>query len=397
MPTMVQTGLQRWLTEGPACAGLTGPLHYGLVAHPPSIGPDGRHVLETARASAAGLPLRLFAPEHGLLGQEQDMETVGDAVDPWTGVEVVSLYGDDPSSLRPSAASLDGLDAIVVDLQDVGSRYYTFVYTMALVMEAARPLGLPVVVLDRPNPIGGNRIEGPVLEPGWESFVGRYPLPVRHAMTAGELARWFNQAQGIGCDLRVVDMTGWARSMSYGETGLPWVPPSPNMPALSTARVYPGGCLIEGTRLSEGRGTTLPFELIGAPGLDARALAEKLRAYELAGVVFRSAAFRPMFQKHHGQTCTGIQVIVSDAEAFRPFESYLAILAAARETAGDAFAWRNETYEFETDRLAIDLLFGNDWLRAGLESGTGLTELADRWQPGLEDFRRERKAFLAYR
>lgn len=394
---MVQTGLERWLTEGPGCANLVGPLRYGLVAHPPSIGRDGRHVLETAGASSAGLPVRLFAPEHGLWGHEQDMEGVGDSIDNWTGLPVVSLYGDDPSSLRPSAASLDALDAIVVDLQDVGTRYYTFVYTMAYVMEAARPLGLPVVVLDRPNPIGGNRVEGPVLEPGWESFVGRYPLPVRHGMTAGELARWFNEVHGIGCDLRVVEMTGWERSMTYEQTGLPWVPPSPNMPTLSTAAVYPGGCLIEGTRLSEGRGTTLPFELIGAPGLDARSLAGKLRALNLDGVVFRAASFRPMFQKHGGKVCTGIQVVVTDDTTFRPFTSYLAILAAARETAGAAFAWRTEAYEFETDRLAIDLLLGNDWLRAGLESGTDLAELAARWQPGLESFERERQAFLVYR
>jgi len=394
---MVQTGLQRWLTEGPACAGLSGTLRYGLVAHPPSIGSDGRHVLETAAAGAAGLPSRLFAPEHGLLGQEQDMETVGDAVDPWTGVEVVSLYGESPSSLRPAAASLSDLDAIVIDLQDVGARYYTFVYTTAYVMEAARPLGLPVVVLDRPNPIGGDRVEGPVLEAGWESFVGRYPLPVRHGMTAGELARWFNQTQGIGCDLRVVDMNGWTRSMHYEQTGLPWVPPSPNMPSQNTARVYPGGCLIEGTRLSEGRGTTLPFELIGAPDLDSRALANRLRASALDGVLFRSAAFRPMFQKHAGRTCHGVQLIVTDDRAFRPFEVYLAVLAAARETAGDAFAWRTEAYEFETERLAIDLLFGNDWIRGGLESGAALSALADRWQPGLERFCRERETFLAYR
>ena len=394
---MVQTGLERWLTEGPACAALARPLRYGLVAHPSSVSVDGRHVLETCGATSAGLPVRLFAPEHGLLGREQDMETVADTVDPWTGVEVVSLYGDDPSRQRPAEASLADLDAIVVDLQDVGSRYYTFVYTMAYVMEAARPLGLPVVVLDRPNPIGGNRVEGPVLEPGWESFVGRYPLPVRHGMTAGELARWFNQSQGIGCDLRVVDMKGWSRSMSYERTGLPWVPPSPNMPALSTACVYPGGCLIEGTQLSEGRGTTLPFELVGAPDLDSRALAERLRGFELAGVAFRAAAFRPMFQKHSGKTCTGIQVIVTEGATFRPFETYVAILAAVRDSAGDAFAWRTETYEFESSRLAIDLLFGNDWLRAGLESGADVAELKRRWQPGLERFISERSEFLAYR
>ncbi len=393
---MVQTGLERWLEQGPSCAGLTTPLRYGLVGHPSSVGPGGLHVLETAASSAAGLPARLFAPEHGLWGHEQDMESVADATDGWTGLPVVSLYGEDAASLRPTRESLGGLDAIVVDLQDVGSRYYTFVYTMAYVMEAARPLDLPVVVLDRPNPIGGERVEGPVLEPGWESFVGRYPLPVRHGMTAGELARWFNETQSIACDLRVVPMTGWTRSMDFEATGLPWVPPSPNMPAPGTARVYPGGCLIEGTLLSEGRGTTLPFELVGAPGLDARRLANALRDRSLPGVAFRAAAFRPMFQKHAGRGCTGVQVIVTDDARFKPFETYVAILNDAREIAGDAFAWRTETYEFERDRLAIDLLCGNDWLRAGIEAGKDVGELAERWRPGLERFKEERRAFLTY-
>ncbi|NIM02472.1 MAG: DUF1343 domain-containing protein [Acidobacteria bacterium] len=394
---MVRTGLQRWLTEGPACAGLGDSPRYGLVAHPATIDTAGRHVLEIAGSSAPGLPTRLFAPEHGLWGREQDMESVGEVVDPWTGIPVISLYGEDASSLRPSAETLEGLDAVVVDLQDIGSRYYTFIYTMAYVMEAAAPTGLPVVVLDRPNPIGGMRVEGPVLEPGWESFVGRYPLPVRHGMTAGELARWFNDTQDIGCDLRVVEMTGWERSMEFERTGLPWVPPSPNMPAVRTARVYPGGCLIEGTRLSEGRGTTLPFELVGSPTLDARSLAGRLREREAPGVAFRATAFRPMFQKHTGETCHGVHVIVTDDATFQPFETYLAILAVARESAGDDFAWRTEAYEFEVDRLAIDLLCGTDWIRAGLESGVEVRELTQRWQPGLDRFRREREAFLLYR
>jgi uncharacterized protein YbbC (DUF1343 family) len=192
-------------------------------------------------------------------------------------------------------------------------------------------------------------------------------------------------------------MAGWERSMSFEQTALPWVPPSPNMPAPRTARVYPGGCLIEGTRLSEGRGTTLPFELVGAPGLDARSLCRKLRTVGLEGVVFRAASFRPQFQKHAGSTCTGAQVIVVNDEVFRPFECYLAILAAAREVGGNVFGWRTETYEFESERLAIDLLFGNDWLRSGLEDGIAWRELADRWRPDLERFLRKRDAFLIYR
>jgi len=397
MPVMVVTGLERWLAEGPGCAGLDGALRYGFVAHPCSIDARAHHALELLAGSPAGAPARLFAPEHGLWGHEQDMETVGDAVDDWTGLPVVSLYGSDPATLRPTPESLAGLDAVVVDLQDIGSRYYTFIYTMAYVMEAAGEAGLPVVVLDRPNPIGGDRVEGPVLEPGQESFVGRYPLPVRHGMTSGELARLFNGAFGIDCDLRVVEMSGWARWMGFNDTGLPWVPPSPNMPALSTARVYPGGCLIEGTLLSEGRGTTLPFELVGAPGLDAPALARRLRDARIQGAEFRAASFRPMFQKHAGESCTGVQVIVSDGRAFRPFAAYVALLSAIRETGPAQFAWRTETYEFESDRLAIDLLFGNDWLRRGVENGVPVDELAERWAGGLEIFKAKREEFLAYR
>ena len=394
---MVQTGLERWLADGPSCAGLAKKPRYGLLAHPASIDHRGRHSLESLAAAAPGLPSRLFAPEHGLWGHEQDMESVGDAVDPWTGLPVVSLYGTQAGSLRPSPETLDGLDAIVVDLQDVGSRYYTFIYTMAYAMEAAEAAGIPVIVLDRPNPIGGEAVEGPVLEPGWESFVGRYPIPVRHGMTAGELARLFNDAFRIGCDLRVVQMSGWTRGMDFEDTGLPWVPPSPNMPAMSTARIYPGGCLIEGTRLSEGRGTTLPFELVGAPGLDARALAERLRRDAGDGTVFRAASFRPMFQKHAGVACAGIQVIVTDRRRFRPFECYLAILAAVREIDEQSCAWRTETYEFESERLAIDLLFGNGWLREGLETGVAVEDLAARWNAGLEKFRGLREAHLIYR
>ena len=222
--------------------------------------------------------MRLFAPEHGLWGHEQDMEAVADQTDPVSGLPIVSLYGQDAASLEVRAEHLEGLDAIVCDLQDVGTRFYTYVYTVSYVMEAAARSGLPVVVLDRPNPLGGIAVEGPVLDPQLASFVGRYPIPVRHGMTVGELAGLFNDAFGIGCELHVVRMAGWQREMSFEQCGLPWVPPSPNMPAVSTAVVYPGGCLVEGTNLSEARGTTLPFELVGAPWIDGARLAERLRA-----------------------------------------------------------------------------------------------------------------------
>ncbi len=324
------------------------------------------------------------------------MEAVPETSDPGSGLPVVSLYGRTASSLRPRPEHLDGLDAIVWDLQDVGSRYYTFVYTLSHVMEAAAAVRIPVVVLDRPNPIGGTGIEGPVLDPSLASFVGRYPVPVRHGMTAGELAGLFHGAFGIDCDLRVVPMHGYRRWMHFEDTGLPWVAPSPNMPAVATARVYPGGCLIEGTNLSEGRGTTRPFELVGAPWLDGRRLAATLAAESLPGALFRGASFRPMFHKHAGKVCDGVQVHVSDRETFRPFATYLALLREARLLSPDSFDWRREPYEFESSRLAIDLLLGVPGLREALERGEELRAMEASWLPALREFERLRRRFLLY-
>ncbi len=393
--TRVETGLDVLLGEGPAIAGLAPGSRLGILLHPASVTRFGEHLVELWAERSDLDAVRLFSPEHGIWGEAQDMEAVGHAVEPTLGVPVVSLYGDDEASLRPATADLDGLDAVVCDLQDVGSRYYTFVYTMAHVMEACRDAGLPCVVLDRPNPIDGLTLEGPPLDPGLTSFVGRYPLPVRHGMTPGELARLFNERYGVGCDLRVVPMAGWSRGMAFAQTGLPWVPPSPNMPSCSTARVYPGGCLVEGTNLSEGRGTTLPFELVGAPWLDAGALTRTLREERLPGVAFRQAAFRPQFQKHAGAVCRGVQVLVRDPEVFLPFRTYLALLRAAIRQ-GDPFDWRRERYEFVDDRLAIDLLLGVPWLRDELGGNVPWIELERRWEADLESFREERAPFLLY-
>ena len=324
------------------------------------------------------------------------MEPVAAGSDPLTGLPVFSLYGADPSSLRPRTEDLEGLDAILCDLQDVGSRYYTFVYTMAHVMEAAAATGLPVVVLDRPNPIGGVAVEGPVLEPPLASFVGRYPLPVRHGMTPGELARLFNEAFEIRCDLRVVPMRGWTRRMHFDGTGLPWVAPSPNMPTPATAEVYPGGCLVEGTNLSEGRGTTRPFELVGAPWLAAPPLAEVLAREAPVGALYRATSFRPSFHKHAGESCRGIQIHVVDRAAFRPFATYLILLREARRLAPATFDWRREPYEFERDRLAIDLLLGRAGLRPLLEAGATLAEMESSWTRDLEAFLELRGNFLLY-
>jgi uncharacterized protein YbbC (DUF1343 family) len=390
----VVTGLDRWLSGEvrPLAPGA----RLGLLAHAASIDARGRHVLE--RLGGAGGPgvVRLFAPEHGLWGHEQDMEPVRTTVERTTGLPVISLYGATPESLRPSAADLAGLDAVVCDLQDVGARYYTFVYTLSHVMEAARDCGVAVVVLDRPNPLGGRVLEGPLLDPALRSFVGRYPLPVRHGMTVGELARLFNGDFGIGCDLHVVAMRGWERGMRFEDTRLPWVPPSPNMPTPATARVYPGGCLVEGTNLSEGRGTTTPFELVGAPWLAGERLAAALRALALEGALFRAASFRPMFQKHAARPCAGVQVIVDDPACFRPFATYLAVIGAARRLAPEAFAWRTEAYEFETTRPAIDLLLGREDLRPLLEQGAPLEEIEGLWRDDLAAFADLRRPHLLY-
>jgi uncharacterized protein YbbC (DUF1343 family) len=365
-----------------------------MLVHAASIDRAGRHAADLVRDRTPLDVVRLFAPEHGIQGEAQDMEPVGDGAP--GGAEVISLYGDRPESLRPDRKHLADLDAVICDLQDVGSRYYTFVYTISYVMEAAREAGIPVVVLDRPNPIGGSRLEGPVLDPALASFVGRYPLPVRHGMTPGELAAMFREEWGVACDLRVVPLRGWDRAAEFDRTGLPWVPPSPNMPTLQTARVYPGGCLVEGTNLSEGRGTTTPFEVVGAPWIDPAALVRALDAAGLPGVAFRAARFRPMFQKHRGASCGGVQVLITDAERFEPFLCYLGLIREIRSLAPEPFDWRREPYEFEVDRLAIDLLLGRPELRAMIDNGATPNEMRATWSDDLARFAARRQPFLLY-
>jgi len=396
----VRTGLEIFLDPAGNAAGLPRGARLGIVAHPASIDAGGRHLVDRLAGDARFRTVRLFAPEHGIRGEAQDMESVSEGADRATGLPVISLYGESEATLRPAARHLDGLDALVYDLQDVGSRYYTFVTTMSYLMDAAREATLPLIVLDRPNPIGGREVEGPVLSSEMASFVGRFPIPVRHGMSSGELAGLFNEAFGLRCDLRVVPAAGWRREMHYEDTGLPWVLPSPNMPTPDTARVYPGGCLVEGTNLSEGRGTTRPFELIGAPWIDARALADACAsagdAEGLDGALFRAAHFRPTFQKHSGHSCGGLQVHVTSRDRFRPFATYLVVLREAARLAPDLFRWRTERYEFVSDRLAIDLLLGRTDLRPMIEAGAPLAEMEAAWRDDLAAFLSTRSRFLLY-
>jgi uncharacterized protein YbbC (DUF1343 family) len=393
MEPRVRTGLEVLATRH--WAPLRG-LRVGLVCHPASVDGQLRHAADLL-AAAPGVELAaLFGPEHGFLGQAQDLVGVGDGHDPRSALRVASLYGPTSASLRPTAEQLRGLDALVIDLQDVGSRYYTFQATMLFCQEAAATHGMKTVVLDRPNPLGGTAVEGPALRPGYESFVGTHPLPTRHGLTVGELARLYAKERGLAGELEVIPCEGWRRAMDFDATGLPWVLPSPNMPTVDTAFVYPGQCLLEGTNLSEGRGTTRPFELCGAPWVEPRQLAERLRREQLPGVLFRPAWFQPTFHKFAGQACGGVQPHLTDRRTFQPVRTGLALLAAVREQSGGAFHWRTEPYEFVADRPAIDLLFGSDRERRGLEAGVPAAELARAWEADEAAFRQRRREFLLY-
>jgi uncharacterized protein YbbC (DUF1343 family) len=390
----VATGLDVWAAE--RFSALKG-LSVGVIANPTSV--DGRmvHIADHLRF-ADGVALgALFGPEHGLRADAQDMIGVHSGLDPRTGVPVHTLYGPDFESLTPRSEHLDELDALIFDVQDVGSRYYTFAATMLYAMTSAAKLGLRFFVLDRPNPIGGERVEGPTLKPGFESFVGPHPVSIRHGMTIGELARLFRAEGSIDLDLTVVPCQGWKRSMSWSETGRHWVLPSPNMPTPDTALVYPGGCLIEGTDLSEGRGTTRPFELWGAPWLDPDPLAEPAPWTE--GLLPRPCAFRPTFHKHAGQTCFGVQPHVEDLSTFAPVWFYTAMLAQARAQRPDLFAWRRTPYEFVVDPIAIDLLYGSDRERLLIESSPSKDDLLDLralWAVEEAEFRERRAPHLLY-
>ena len=385
----VRLGSDRLIASG-ALAGR----RVGVVANPASIDHAFRHVIDRV-ASAPGVTLAaIFGPQHGFRADLQDnMIESPHARDATRRVPVYSLYSE---TRIPTPEMLRGLDVLVVDLQDIGARIYTFMYTMANCLRAAARDGLPIVVCDRPNPIGGVGVEGPMLEPGFESFVGQFPIPMRHGLTMGELARLFNEAFHLGARLEVVPMEGWRREMYWDATGLPWVMPSPNMPTLDTAIVYPGAVLFEGTQLSEGRGTTRPFELLGAPWIDAESFADGLNALQLEGVVFRPVVFEPTFHKHAHQACGGAQAHVTDRHSFCPVLAGVAELAAFYQASPDRFAWRQPPYEYEHDKMPIDILAGSDALRKQIEGGVAPREIAASWEDGERTFGELAREFLMY-
>jgi uncharacterized protein YbbC (DUF1343 family) len=373
-----------------------GKARVGLVANPTAVDRRFRHAIDLLHAHSDVDLRMLFGPEHGIRGEAQYMVGVTDGRDPATGLPEISLYGTTFASLSPGREQLAGLDALLFDIQDVGARYYTYAATMALCMRAAAAAGVKVVVLDRPNPIGGLQIEGGGLEPGLENFCGLYPVPQRHAMTVGELARLYNTTFGIGCELEVIRCEGWQRRQYFEETGLPWVMPSPNMPTPDTAIVYPGLCLLEATNVSEGRGTTRPFELVGAPFVDGRALAAELDSYELAGAAFRPCVFQPTFDKHAGKACGAVQIHVTDRGVFDSYRTGLAVLVAVKKLAPADFAWRKTAYEFRDDVPAIDLLTGKPGVRAAIDAGRGLDAVAAAAHGGLDRYEAGRASALLY-
>jgi len=363
----------------------------GIVCNPASIDGQFRHVVD--RAIAGGVRVgAIFGPQHGFRSDlQENMIESPHGKDRRRCIPVYSLYSE---TREPTREMLAGLDALVIDLQDVGTRIYTYIYTMANCLRAAERHGLPVIVCDRPNPIGGEAVEGPVLEAGYESFVGQFPIPMRHGMTIGELARLFNEQFGIGAKLEVVAMQGWSRSQYADETGLPWVLPSPNIPTLDSAIVYPGTVLFEGTNISEGRGTTRPFELLGAPWGDPETIAGTLNGLGLPGVHFRPALFEPTFHKHANVACGGCQVHVTDRRTFRPVETGIAVIDAFAAAGSPPFAWRDPPYEYEATKPPIDILYGSARLRDRHRARLG--ELARSWTEAVAAFETLRRTFLLY-
>ena len=366
----------------------------GLICNQSSVDHHLRHAADLLHEHGGINLTTLFGPQHGIRGEVQDnMVETAHSLDQKTGIPIYSLYSE---TREPTPEMLDNVDVLVFDMQDVGCRIYTFIYTLANCMRAAKRYGKKVVVCDRPNPITGEMVAGTVLEPEYASFVGQFPIATRHGMTVSELALMFNEHFGIGCDLENVLMEGWSREQWLDETDAPWVMPSPNMPTLETATVFPGTVHLEGTQLSEGRGTTRPFELIGAPYIAAEEYARQLEGFGLSGVHFRPCGFQPTFQKHAGSNCGGVQIHVLERQEFEPVIVGVAAVKAAYDLYTDHFRWKEPPYEYEHDKNPLDVISGTDRLRASIESHESLENIASIWLAGLAEFKQTRSRYLLY-
>jgi uncharacterized protein YbbC (DUF1343 family) len=369
----------------------------GIISNPASVDHNLRHIVDLALADEKLTVNALFGPQHGFRSDVQDnmIETPHGEFE-GGGKRRIPLYSLYSDTREPTDAMLGDIDTLVVDLQDIGTRIYTYMYTMSNAMRACKRHGIQVIVCDRPNPIGGIEIEGITLEPGNESFVGLFPIPTRHGLTMGELARLFNEEFGIGADLEVVEMEGWSRKMYGDDTRLPWVMPSPNIPTLESALVFPGTVHIEGTNASEGRGTTRPFELVGAPWIKAEKFAAALNARKLPGACFRPVVFEPTFQKHARVACGGCQIHILDRDAFKPVLTGLAVIDEMRAADPASFAWKPPPYEYEHDKQPIDVIAGATWFREMIDSGERAEAIAKRWEKSVTEFRALSKRYHLY-
>ena len=387
----IRLGLEKILDEN---VSLLKGLRVGLICNQATVNHRFEHAADLFHEHPDINLTTLFGPQHGIRGDVQDnMIETGHSADNKTKLPIYSLYSE---TREPSEKMLENVDALVFDLQDVGTRVYTFIYTMANAMRACAKFDKKMFVLDRPNPINGIDVEGDLLEKGHESFVGQFPIPMRHGLTVGELARMFNTEFGINCDLNVVEMDGWQRKFFYDETDCPWVMPSPNMPTVETTVVFPGTVFLEGTQISEGRGTTRPFEIVGAPYIDENELAAVLKTLELEGVIFRPTKFLPTFQKFHGQTCGGVFLHITDREVFRPVITGFALISVIFNLYESSFEWKNTPYEYAFDRNPFDVIAGNTKNRQYIEDKKDIKLVKQNWKENVEDFERMRRNYFLY-
>ncbi len=378
----VKTGLEVIVEDAPA---FLSNQRLGLLCNPASVDSRFNHARDRIRRAFPGQLKALYSPQHGFFAEKQDnMIESADRRDPASGLPVFSLYGE---TRIPTETMLAGIDVMLVDLQDVGTRVYTFIYTLSYCMEAARRFGKRIIVLDRPNPLGGLHVEGNLLSPGCASFVGRFPIPMRHSLTIGEVAVLFNTVFGIGCDLEVVPMRGWNRAMTFERTGLPWVAPSPNLPSPTSAMVYPGQVIWEGTNISEGRGTTQPFECFGAPFLEPESILKAIDDHLTVGAVLRPIVFEPTSNKWSGQACPGFQIHITDAASYSPYALALGIYQAIYQMHPDQFAYKQPPYEYEFERLPMDLILGDHNVRSQIETGVPVREMVEEWTSSLAAYR----------
>ena len=389
--TTVLTGLERFVTSPPA--GIM-QKRLGLLCNAASVDRRLRHARTLIEERFPGRLAALFSPQHGFFADRQDNMIESDhMVDPILNIPIYSLYGE---TRLPTDQMMDRIDILLIDLQDVGTRVYTFSTTVSYCLEAAKRCGKTVLVLDRPNPINGINVEGNCLSPECASFVGRYPIPMRHGLTMGELSTLFNRAYGIGCNLNVIPMKGWRRAMYFQDTGLPWIPPSPNLPTPISAQVYTGQVVWEGTNVSEGRGTTQPFEIFGAPFINTRSVLDHLGGEKLPGAVLRTVAFEPTSNKWKGELCRGFQIHITDPNRYTSYVNSLGLLRIVRHLYGDRFQWKPPPYEYEYQRLPIDLIIGDRKIRKRIERFDGIADIEHCWQKPLENFKKMSRDVYLY-